>query len=215
MKTKLIVTLVVLTALVLVSTQVYASPQGKKPNITPGANATRVAELHAAGLTGNPNGKPENYRGQIQAVDAGSITLLLKDGTSVTILLDAQTRIRIPTKRDATAADLKVGMKAMVQARRATDDSLTAKAVVAIPGKPAKLHRVGIVTAYTEGTSITIKDKDGVEYSFLINADTRILPAERIDLLKVGARVTIICPRDVTGGDPLAAGIVIHPAEGD
>jgi hypothetical protein len=212
MKNKVIIILAVLISLVLVSTQAYASPIGNKPSKTPSAMATQVAEMHAAGLTGNPNGKPENYKGTISSVDAGSITVTLKDGSAVTIALGSQTRIRIPKLKDATPADLKTDMKVMVLAIRAQDDSLTAKAVVAIPGKPAKIHRVGTVTAYAEGASITIQDKkDGQTYTFLINAETKILPEERVGLLGVGALVTIICPRDVTGGNALAAGIVVHP----
>lgn len=212
MKNKVIVILVIMIALVLVSTQVNASPLGNQTEKTPGAAATRVAEQHAAGQIGNPNGKPENYRGKIDSVDAASITLILKDDTTVTILLNEQTRIRIPSLKDATPV-LKIGMNVMVQARRAQNDSLTAKAVVVIPGKPAKMHHVGIVTEYTS-ESIAIQDKDGLTFTFLINSETKILPVERMDLLAVGARVTIISPRDVTGGDTLAAGIVIHPAEG-
>ena len=214
MKNKVIVILAVMLALVLVSTQVNASPLGNQPEKTPGAAATRVAELHAAGQYGNPNGKPENYRGKIDSVDAASITLILKDDTTVTILLNEQTRIRIPSFKEASPEDLKPGMSVMVQARRAQDDSLTAKAIVLIPGKPAKMHRVGIVESYVPGESITILARDGLTYTFLINSETKILPVERMDLLAVEARVTIISPRDVTGGDTLAAGIVIHPAEG-
>ncbi|HBG73831.1 MAG: hypothetical protein A2X25_01025 [Chloroflexi bacterium GWB2_49_20] len=222
MKNKVIVILAVMIALVLVTTQVNASQLGNQPQKTPGAAATRVAELHAAGQYGNPNsdpngkpnGKPENYRGTISAVDGTSITLDLKNGSQVTILLDEQTRIRIPTVKDATYEDLEPGMNVMVQARR-VDASLTAKAVALIPGKPAKVHRVGIVTVITSD-SITIQDKKGDTFTFLINADTKILPAERAELLAVDARVTIISPRDVAGGEALAAGIVVHPpVEGD
>jgi hypothetical protein len=102
----------------------------------------------------------------------------------------------------------------MVQARLAQGDSLTANAVVVIPGKPARTHRVGIVESYVPGESITIQAKDDLTYTFLINSETKILPVERMDLLAVGARVTIISSRDVTGEDALAAGIAIHPAEG-
>jgi hypothetical protein len=43
----------------------------------------------------------------------------------------------------------------------------------------------------------------------------KILPAERADLLVVGAWVTIISPRDVTQVEPVALGIVVHPAAPD
>jgi hypothetical protein len=215
MKNKLIIILAVTLALVLASNQVNASPAGKQPEKTPGAAATLAAERHAAGQTGNPNGKPENYKGTISAVDADSITLTLKDETTVTISFNEQTRFKIPSFKDATYEDLKPGMGAMVQARRAQDDSLIAKAVHLVPGKPAKKHHVGIVTAYEAGVSITIQAKDELFYSFSINDETKLLPLERVDMLDVGARVTIISPRDVTGGEALAAGIVIHPAGGD
>lgn len=214
MKTKRIfIILSVLVALFMVSSQVIAAPvnvQAKKtpPGMqkTPGVQATLKAEERGV------KGKHENYKGTITAVDGSSITLTLKDGTSVTVALTADTRIRIAKGKDATPGGLVAGMNVMVQAIRAEDDSLTARAVVAIPGKPAKTHRVGIVTAYVAGGSITIQAKDGQTYTFLLTADTKILPAERLELLVVGARVTIICPRDVSSLDRTATGIVVHPA---
>ncbi len=178
---------------------------------TPGAMATQKAADKAAGLKGNSKGKHENYKGTITAADAGSITLELKDGSLVTILLTEETTIHILTEKDASASGLEVGMTAMVQAIRGEDDSLTARKVMLVPGKPAKKHRVGIVTAYAEGSSITIQAKDDQMYTFALTEGTKILPAGRTDLLAVGARVTIIAPRDVTTLTSTAAGIVIHP----
>jgi hypothetical protein len=215
MKNKLIIILAVMLALVLASNQVNASPAGKQLEKTPGAAANQAAERQSVGQTGKPNGKPENYKGTISAVDAGSITLTLKDETSIIIYFNEQTRIKIPSVKDATYEDLKPGMGAMVQARRAQDDSLIAKAVHLVPGKPARKHHVGIVTDYVAGVSITIQAKDELFYSFSINDETKLLPLERVGMLDIGARVTIISPRDVTGGEALAAGIVIHPAGGD
>jgi len=45
-------------------------------------------------------------------------------------------------------------------------DEFTAVKVQVVPGKPARIHRVGVVTAYTAGESITILAKDGNEYTF-------------------------------------------------
>jgi hypothetical protein len=103
-------------------------------------------------------------------------------------------------------------MIVMVQAIRGEDDSLTARKILLVPGKPAKTHGVGIVTDYQEGTSIAIQAKDEQFYTYFITAETKILPADRLNLLVVGARVTIISPRDVSSMEQTATGIVVHPA---
>ncbi|MBA4376438.1 MAG: hypothetical protein C0401_09745 [Anaerolinea sp.] len=220
MKTKRIfIVLSLVVALIMISSQVTASPnliENKKtpPGLlkTPGVMATQKAEDRAAGIVGNPHGKRENYKGTITAVDAASITLTLKDDASVTIVLTPETRIRIPSVKDAVVDGLIPGMTVMVQAIRGQDDALTARSVAVIPGKPTKTHHVGIVTAYEPGISITIQAKDEQLYTYLLTETTKILPAERLDLLVVGARVTIISPRDVTSLDQTAKGIVVHPS---
>jgi len=175
--------------------------------------ATKMAEKQATKEIKDLKGKKENYKGILTAVDASNITLALKDGAEITIALTAETLIKIPTNNKATVDDLVAGMKVKVQAIRGQDDSLAAKSVTLIPGKPIKTHNVGIVTDYLAGTSITIRAKDGQLYAFLLTEETKILPAERLDLLVVGARVTISSPRDVTSMEQTATGIVIHPAD--
>jgi hypothetical protein len=51
-----------------------------------------------------------------------------------------------------------------------------------------------------------------MNYTFLLSPDVKILPEERLNLLVVGAYVTVISPRDVTTTDMIATGIVVHPA---
>ncbi len=220
-KIRILIVFALMAALFLMSTQVFASPpatyNNKKtpPGLlkTPGAVATQKAKERPNKQTGNPHGKHENYKGSITAVDAASITLELKDGSSLSIGLTDKTRIRIPSMKDATYLALKTDMTVMVQAIRDQDDVLTAKAVAVIPGKPTKMHHVGIVTAYEAEVSITIQAKDDLLYTFALTEETKILPAEKADQLVEGALVTIIAPRDVTGGDPTAIGIVIHPPD--
>lgn len=212
MKTRhIFIFLSAMIALFLISSQAIAAPQQLDPKATPPGLA-KTPEDQAEQTMGNSHGKHENYKGTITAVDASSITLALKDGTAVTVTLTAETDIKILTRKNAPAAELAAGMTVMIQAIRGDDDALTARKVVLIPGKPAKIHRAGIVTAYQAGQSITIQAKDEQYYTFLLTDETKILPAERLDLLVVGARVTIICPRDVSSQDLTAAGIVIHPA---
>jgi len=100
-----------------------------------------------------------------------------------------------------------------VQAIRDESGNLVARSVMVIPGKPSKIHRVGIVTAYTPGASITIQDKDGNTFTFTITGEIKLLPPERADQLAVGSRVTIIAPRDPASGGVTVKGIVVHPAK--
>jgi len=205
--------------LLLATTQVFASSadmpnaQGTPVAKTPGAKATEKANEHATKKASKPHGKHENFKGIVSAVDSSSITLTLRDGSSVTVGLSADTRIKFPGLKNSTPGSIQPGMKAMVQAFRDQNGNLMARKVMLIPGKPTKIHRVGIVTEYSAGSSITIQDKDGNTYTFAITGETKLLPAERAGTLAVGSRVTIIAPRDPASGGVTVKGIVIHPAK--
>lgn len=191
--------------------QVLAGPV-IDPKKTPGANATEKAIEHATKQPGGPQGKPEHYRGQIAVISADSLTLRLRDGSSVTIGLTAETHIKIPSQKGAALTALQPGMNVLVQARRAPDGAVTARAIMVIPGQPTRVHRVGTVTAYTPGVSITILAHDGQTYTFALAADLKILPAERAGELTIGSRVTVIAPREPGSTTWTARGIVVHPA---
>ena len=211
--------LLVAFALLFASTQAFASPSNV-PNAkkTPGAQATEMATKKADEDKGNKNdehgkGKHEHFKGTVAAVDSASITLTLKDGSSVTVGLTSDTRIKFAGPKDSAPANIQVGIHAMVQAIRDSSGNLVARAVMVIPGKPSRIHRVGVVTKYTPGVSITIQDKDGNTFSFTLSSETKLLPAERAEQLAVGSRVTIIAPRDPASGGVTVKGIVIHPAK--
>jgi hypothetical protein len=188
---------------------------GQGAEKTPGAKATEKAIEHATEGKGNAHkGKRTTYRGTVTAVGGSSLTLALDGGGSMTFAVTGSTRIHIPTLgRDATLADVHTGVQAMVQVLK-DDASLTALYVHVIPGKPEPVHRVGIVTAYTPGASITVLDKKGGSSTFVVTADTKILPKDRAGQLGVGSLVTIISRRDPTGGPLTAQGIVVHPVPG-
>lgn len=203
---------VILFFLLTLTTQAYAksvdriNPKNtQSPQKTPGARATENAIEREARL----KGKPEHYKGTILAVDANSITLDV-EGASITASLNADTRIAVPGK---PGGEFQPGQTAVVKARRDESDILIASSVMVIPGKPQRGHFVGVVTAYGPGGSITIQPRKGDPISFLLTADVKILPLERASQLTVGALVTIIAPRDVTGGILTATGIIIHPAD--
>lgn len=81
----------------------------------------------------------------------------------------------------------------------------------ASPAADKEVQRVGLVLAYTPGESITILDKDGNEFTFELASQIKIVPAQRADMLGVGAYVTIIAPNNVPNDKHIAVGIVIHP----
>ena len=214
----LLLFLILSMALLLATSQAFASPanlqNGKNtpgPN-TPGAKATEKANENATKQANKPHGKHENFKGKVSAVDSTNITLTLRDGSSVTVGLSADTRMKFPGPKASAPASIQPGMNAMVQAIRDQNGNLIACAVMVIPGKPSKIHRVGTVTEYVAGSSITIQDKDGNTYTFALTVETKLLPAERAGALSVGSRVTIIAPRDPASGGVTVKGIVIHPS---
>ncbi len=240
MKRKLLFTLLLITgALVLLSSQAIAAPTSIEVKKTPAASEnapvdkaaqkaekeaqkaeakalraeakTQKAEEKALKTAEKLKVKKENYLGKISAVDAVSITLLLKDGSVLVFNVTEETRLSMPTFKEAALEDFELGRTVKVKAVRAEDDTLTALSVTLIPGKPVKRYRVGIVTEYTPGASITIQVKEDKSYTYLLTEDTKILPIEREEILQVGANVTIISPRDLTKIVQTAVKIVVHP----
>lgn len=222
-KSSALFSLIVIVSLFFVTSQVLAGPDPAvhmKGTPTPGEKPTKVPGQHGNPNKGTPqgnsqgkqHGKPENYKGTISAVSASSVTLTLKDGSTVTIALNTETKIKIPHSKNSETG-LETGMTAMVRAFMDESNGLTAKSVMAIPGKPTKAHRVGWVLEYAPGASIMIQASDGASYTFTLTAETKILPAERAGELAVGSRVTIIAPRDPSSETLTAKGIVVHPAE--
>jgi hypothetical protein len=194
------------------------SPAEARGTKTPGSKPTKKAETKAPRekrAAKTPKPVKFNFSGEVLSVDDSGLTIKTKTGDAVALLVNPDTTIKIPTLgREATLADIRVGVRVVVRALKAEDGTLTAVSISVSPGKPAPKHRVGVVTAYEAGVSITIKAHDGNEYTFLITEETKILPAERADELAVGRRVTVISPRDVTGGPFTAKGIVVHPEPG-
>jgi len=197
----------------LATAQVMAAGVGgnppKKPTHTPQATKTGPQKKGPAAL----HARHQYYTGSIQVVSATSLVLVLREGSTQSFVLDSNTIVKVPTLgQSASVSDLHAGQKVGVHTVD-NNGSLIARVIQVIPGKPVFMQRVGVVTAYTAGLSITITAEDGNAYTFAITSATRMLPSGPDRLLQVGSRVTIIMPRDVTGGIPTAAGIVVHPQE--
>src|SRR5215216_4798229 len=96
-KYRVILFLVLSLMLLLVTSQVFASSGNSNPQAsqnTPGAKATEKAIERATEQAGNPNGKHENFSGIVSAIDSTSVTLTLRDGSSVTVGMNADTRLK-------------------------------------------------------------------------------------------------------------------------
>jgi hypothetical protein len=191
-----------------------AAPKTRTPKATREV-VTKIPKEKATKTTKVPKPKKVNFSGEVLAVGDASLTIKTKTGEEVSLLVSEDTSVKIPTLKGATLADIQVGVRVLVRAAVEEGGAFTALQISVSPGKPAPKHHVGEVTKYETGVSITILAHDGNEYTFLITEETKILPADRADELAVGRRVTIISPRDVTGGPFTAKGIVVHPEADD
>ena len=97
------------------------------------------------------------------------------------------------------------------------DFTATAIRLMLIPSPsspPSHAHRVGIVDTFTEGTSITIIDKDGESHTFTINEDTVYRPegttAGDISTADPWSFVTVVTKGDPKLGTAIAKAIVLH-----
>lgn len=219
-KPLLIFSLILVASLFMLATsQVYGSTSTAKDDShtageLTGVKPTKKPNDHAADPPGKDKdkGKPVNIKGIITSAGSSSLVITQADGSNVTVIITADTRIKIATLgKEGGIADLLPGLQVGIQATE-KDGVLTARSIHVIPGKPVQSHNVGLVTNYLPGVSITIACKDGQSYTFILAPDVRILPAERLSLLAAGAYVTVISPRDVTTTELIATGIVIHPA---
>ncbi|MBI2854413.1 MAG: hypothetical protein HYX87_05780 [Chloroflexi bacterium] len=126
-------------------------------------------------------------RGQVASVSADTITL--KDGKKIKVT--GETKYRIPPKKDASLADVKVGSHIIAHVTK-ENDQVAAKLVIVMPEHPQAARHAGKVMAYTKGSSITIQGKDGKSTTFTINADTKLVKPKGIEDIKVGDVVTIV-----------------------
>ncbi len=175
-------------------------PGGPPPNV-PGPKPN--------GPTG-PHGQPQILRGTIAHLTSTDMTLTLTDGSTVTVGLSPDSKIHVPGPK-SQGDTLLVGMHVVVMAFPDQNNNLVARAMLVIPGQPVMVHRVGTVTAYSAGASITIRATDGNTYTFDLTADTKILPQG--SQVTMGALVTIIAPRDPSQLVWTAIGIVVHPSQ--
>jgi len=153
------------------------------PTVAPTATSTSVPVKHHA------------YTGTIKSMAANSFVLTTKAKGDVTITVNADTKYHVPGVKDATWANFKVGDRATTMVTESNGTN-TASHVNLIPAKPIHVVRTGTITAYTAGSSITIKDKKGDSSTFVINSDTKIQFRHGTTVVHVGDRATVSARRD-------------------
>lgn len=148
-------------------------------------------------------GKVEVIRGEVTVIDTDEIEV-----NGETIIVDEETKIRVPTLGKAASLEDIDGMPAVVQAYE-SEGELYARHIVVIPGRPQFRHHVGRVTAYEEGESITIEDKWGNTITFEILGELKVLPPGTT--VEEDDWVTVISRRDPVNDHLIARGVVVHP----
>jgi hypothetical protein len=208
---RFMILLALASGLLTLTSRAFASPAdvpAAQATTTPGV-AERMATLQAMQQN---KGKTEFFTGTISAVDGVSLTLTLRNGSSVTMSLAANTRATaLGSEGRPRPANLAAGQSVLVRAVRDAAGELTARMVLVSPSQPVRVHLVGTVTAYTPGVSITITTMDGASHTFAITDKTSIQPSGGAASLTVGSRVTIVAPRDAASGPATALGIVVLP----
>lgn len=169
------------------------------------------------GNQGNPGkgnkhpGRKYNFKGTVISFSETALSLTDKNGLVVNIKIDSNTDIKFTGPKATAGATIQKDEWVIARTVKDTDGSYLAIQVHVLTGKPMRVHRVGEVTDYLPGSSITVQDKKGGSTTFEVTGDTKILPIERKDSLGPGSWVTVICPRDPVNGTLKAIGIVVHP----
>ncbi len=178
---KLLFTATLVLGMLFSTAIVLASPvmqdEGSKPvkTVTPGAKATEKAVDRGPDQPGKKNEPPKApekvppakgpvqvYQGIVDSVESHSLTLELANGNMVTFTVTDTVKVDVQGVGQATLADVEVGARAMVKARKAADGSLMAISISVFRPKEQKQQRVGIVVEYIPGVSITIAGKAGL-----------------------------------------------------
>lgn len=221
MKRTLSILILLFLALTLMVSQAFASNSSFKPKQTPGPNETPEVESQEVEQPDKPDakenkpekvnhpGKKYNFKGEVTSFNGTTLVMNDKKGGSVTVTVDGNTEIKI-TGPNADTAKIEATSVVMVQAVK-QDNGYLALRVHLMPNKGQKVHRVGVVTQYGNGT-ITVKDAKG-ETTFTLAQEVKILPAERAGDLQDGARVTVISNSDPANPELTAQGVVVHPTK--
>lgn len=208
----------VLITLLTVST-VLASPVPGNPEVkkTPQSQGNGNDKENgnsadkANGSAKDKNLKVVNYHGVVMSYSATSLTILLKDGSTVSFVMNEKSGLKLPTlSKTSTIANLQYNMRVVVHAYLdKTTGVLTVRSINVVPSTPLDYNLAGAVTDYQEGVSITITNADGTTTTYLIDATTQIILEDPTLVLGVDSQVVVILALNSTGDTPIATAIVV------
>jgi Domain of unknown function (DUF5666) len=162
------------------------------------AKAIRANALPASGTV---------VRGAVEGVGSNSITIKQRDGSSVTVAVNSDTKIRVNGKPGALS-DIETGYRAVV-----------VRTAVGGPAKAISAHEEhghrAVVKGIVDGVganSITIKQRNGASATIAVTADTKIRVkghhgAAALTDIQVGFRAIVLR----AGGNGPALAIHAHP----
>jgi hypothetical protein len=144
-----------------------------------------------------PLGKRHSFEGTIKSKVDTTLVVTTKKGDE-TFKVNSDTEYKVPGMKNAALDNFKIGNKVSVSTREVTISGTVvqvAQRLTLIPGKPIKVKRTGIITAYVENTSITVQDKKGNSTTFIIDANTKISLKKGVTGIAVGDQATISARR--------------------
>lgn len=153
--------------------------------------------------------KPHHVKGEVATVSEASFTLLIDEG-EVTILVDEQTRFRIPGIPEASLEDVEVGTTLDVVGQHTSEDEVLARLVVA---RPPRVIKGGGTVIGVGMEALTIERRAGDEVTLLIDEATAFLVPGVVEAslqdIEEGDRVQV---RARLGGDtPVALNVTVIP----
>ena len=143
-------------------------------------------------------GERQSFEGIIKSIASPIIVVTTKKGDE-TFQVGSATVYKVPGVTNATLSNFAVGNKVSVSTAAVTVNNVSqqmAQRMTLIPARPVKTSRIGTVTAYTSGSSITIQDKKGNNYTFIITGDTKLNLNKGVSGITIGDRVKINAQRD-------------------
>lgn len=141
--------------------------------------------------------KRHSFEGAIKSMVGTSLVVTTKKGEEA-FQVGSATQYKVPGVKTAILSNFSVGYKVSVSTAEVTVGSTVvqmAQRMTLIPAKPLKVSHTGTVTAYTANASITIQDKKGNSYTFIVNSNTKISLKKGIMGIVVGDRVSISAQR--------------------
>lgn len=166
--------------------------------------------------------------GTVDSVSGYDVTLVTKEGSTVVVTLTETAKYMVPRETkgsvnrdgfetvldgDITAIE---GRRIAVLVTFTNESTADAIRLMLIPSPSSPLshahrhaHRVGVVDAFTAGSSITIIDKDGEPHPFALNGT--VYRPDDIDMGAItGGCVTVVTTGDPKLGTAIAKAIVLH-----